>query len=290
MIRVSPATRFGLLMAGLAIGTKLLIVAYGLPFALNPDEPSILKEPFKLTYLYSQGVFAHPTNLFFWVVQGWYGLYFVLGRLVSHWNGSAAFLAALVGESPEILLWGRLLGVVASGCAVYVLSDVIVRTTTGWWHRLLMTSSIALNPVDLVSTAWLKFDGMALLLNAILIAAFVRYLDSDSPRDRQRLYLLAILAYSLRVDLIVFTIVVVLYDLARGRSFRPVLKASLIGATGYCLVTLLPVVLVYRLVAPQQAARAMTVASTFEVNILGRFPAARHSGRFSSWGAGGVCW
>ena len=88
-----------------------------------------------------------------------------------------------------------------------------------------------------------------------------KWVRSNSNRDRQRLYLLAIFFWSVRVDFIVFTFVLVLYDVVRRRPFRVVLKASLVGAGLYCLATLAPVVMVSRWVAPEQAARDVGLGS-----------------------------
>src|SRR5262249_39549869 len=151
------------------------IVMYGLPFEFNPDEPYILKEPFKLTYLYAHGVFAYPTNLFFWIVQIWYGVLFAAGSLVSHWHGLSEVKWSLAAESRSVLLWGRMLGALTSAGAVLVLARTIAQTTSGWGYRVLMAASLALNPIDLVASPWLKFDGIVALFNAILIAAFVKY-------------------------------------------------------------------------------------------------------------------
>ena len=56
------ATLTGAAFAVLSIALKLLIVRYGLPYEFNPDEPYILKDPFKLTFLYTSGDFRSPTD------------------------------------------------------------------------------------------------------------------------------------------------------------------------------------------------------------------------------------
>lgn len=257
-------------MAGISLGSKLLIVRYGLPLEFNPDEPYILKEPFKLAYLYSHGVFAYTTNMLYWILQIWYGLLFVAGRAVSYWTSVAAFKEALVAEAGVLLLWGRLLGVLTSACAIFVLARLIVRTTSGRWSQVLIAGSLALNPIDLVATPWLKFDGVAALLNAILIVAFVRYLESQSTRDRRRLYVLVILACALRTDFILFPPVLVAYDWWRRRPFRDVLTAALAGVALYSLVTLAPLVYVYQWATANRAVPSINVSGTFEAHIFNR--------------------
>jgi len=282
MNRLSPETRLALLMAGVSLATKLPIIGFGLPLEFNPDEAYILKEPFKLTYLYLHGVFAYPTNLFFWIVQGWYTLLFGLGRLAGHWHGVAEFRAALVAEAPGLLLWGRFLGALCAVAAVFLLARTVAQTIVDRRLRWLVAAGLALNPVDLVGTSWLKFDGMVALLNAVLVAALVHYKLTNDERDRRRLYVLAILAYSLRVDFIVFAGVILFHDVVRRRPLRAVLKPSLAGIGLYSIATLAPVVFLYRWIAPDQASRAMNVTGTFEGHILNRLAADWRSGAL--WG------
>lgn len=276
--RLSPGARLGLVMALVNFATKLPILPFGLPVEFNADEIYVLKDPLKLTYLYSQGNFAHPTNLFFWIVQAWYALLFPVGWLLGEWGGLSQFRAAIVSEASLVLFWGRLLGAAASACAVYVLSLAVAHVVQGKWERLLIVAMLALNPLDLVSSAWLKFDGAGLLLNAVLLASFLRYLDSHTDRDRRWLYGLAIAACSFRVDFVALPIAVLVYDAVSRRPFRPVAGAWAAGAAAYGAITLLPLVQAYRYWGRGGVETGLTVATTFESHIFERLVSDLASG------------
>lgn len=257
----------GAAFAALSIGLKLLIVGYGLPHEFNPDEPYILKDPLKLTLLYKSGDFRAPTYLYFWVLQIWYALVFLAGRVFSQWHSFGEFQNLIVGESPKILLAGRLLAVGCSGAAVWILYSVLASTIDDARLRWLTGATLAMNPIDLVSSMWLKFDGPALLMNAFVVAALVRYLNGHDAKARRRLYLLAFIACSFRIDFAVVLAVVAVYDFAVGQPFRPVLPAVSAGAALYCAITLMPVAVLSRHFAASGSAPVLLVSNTFEQNI-----------------------
>jgi len=193
------------------------------------------------------------------------------------WHNAAEFRDAIAGEAPIILFWGRLLGVTASAVGVFILTRMLARTIASRSVRLLVCALLALNPIDLVSSAWLKFDGAAYLMNAVMVAALITYLRDHDGRARRRLYALAIVVCSFRIDLSAFLIATVAHDLVHRHPFAPVRRAIVAGALGYATVTLLPLVLLYRALGRGAAAHAVTgsnllaVSNTFEQNITKYF-------------------
>jgi hypothetical protein len=273
---------FAVAAACVSAALKLPIVAYGLPAEFNADEATILKDPFRLAYLYAHGQFPQSTNLFLWVLQVWYGVLYIGGRLFGAWGALGQFRESIAAESPGVVLWGRLFGVLASACAVYILAVLVARRVPRWPERLLILGTLAVNPVDLVASPWLKYDGAAALVNAILVAAFVRYLDSNERRDRRWLYFLALAAVSFRIDFIVYPIVVILHDAVARRPWRDVAAAAAAGIVTYAVVTLRPVAMVYQVVTAGGANPELNVETPFEGHILERLLADIASGALSA--------
>ena len=58
---------------------RISLVKFGMPFILHPDEPYILKDPFKIVNNYSNFIFNNPFNLTYYFHLIWYGLLFILG-------------------------------------------------------------------------------------------------------------------------------------------------------------------------------------------------------------------
>jgi hypothetical protein len=256
----------GAAFAALSIALKLLIVRYGLPYEFNPDEPYILKDPFKLTFLYTSGDFRSPTNLYFWVLQVWYGLVFLGGLVMSRWHNFGEFRNLIVAESEVILLWGRLFAVACSGAAVWILYRVAERTIGDRRLRWLLGATLAVNPIDLVSSVWLKFDGPGMLLNALVVAALVRYLNGHETAARRRLYMLAVVACSFRIDFAAVLAGIVCYEVATRQALRPMIPTFLAAGALYCVITLMPVAIVARAFT-SPAPRTVLVSNTFEENI-----------------------
>lgn len=227
--------------------------------------------------MYSAGDFSFPTNLFFWIVQAWYGLLFVGGLLTGAWRSAAQFKDLIASEAAIVLLWGRLLGVAASAAGVFILTRMVAPTVDSRSVRLLVYALLVLNPIDLVSSAWLKFDGTAYFVNAILVAALVAYLQDHDLRARRRLYVLAIAACSFRIDLAAFLVITVGYDLIDRQPFAPVRRAIAAGVLAYAVVTLIPMVVIYRAIGRGPGVHTVSgsnllgVSNTFEQNITKYF-------------------
>lgn len=259
--------KVGLFFAALSIVTKLPLVGFGFPHHLNPDEQYILKDPFKLAFMYATGNFSSGTNLLFWVLAVYFGSVFVLGRVLGTWHGFGEFKDLIVTESPTLILCGRVLAVLCAGAGIVVLYRALTKLVPDTRLRLLAIATLALSPIDLVSNAWLKFDGPAFLVNAVVILHIVSYVvDVDDARARRRAYLVAVLACSLRPDFAVVPLALFAFDLWQRRPLRPLVATIATGVAGYAMVTLAPVAFLYRHTIGR--GKGMWVAGSFEQNIL----------------------
>ena len=259
--------KVGLFFAALSIVTKLAHIRFGFPYHLNPDEQYILKDPFKIAFMYATGNFSSGTNLLFWVLAIYFGGVFAFGRALGTWHGFGEFKDLIVTESPKLILCGRVFCVLCAGAAIVVLYRALTKLLPDTRLRLLAIATLALSPIDLMSTAWLKFDGPAFLVNAVVMLHIVTYVvDVDDARPRRRAYLVALLACSLRPDFAVVPLALFVFDLWQRRPLRPIVAPVAAGLAGYALITLAPVASLYRHTIGRS--KGMWVAASFEQNIM----------------------
>jgi hypothetical protein len=224
-----------------SVGLKLPLAWYGLPNTFCHDEIVIFKEPFKMAALYASGDFRSPTNLGYWAVSLWFGIVFLVGRIVGAWPDFAQFRTLVVAESPTLLFWGRIFIIASAATGLWILARVLARTVADPALRALTLATIALNPIDLVSNAWIKLDGLAFLLAAMIIAAIVSYAAEGSLAARRRVYLVATVACTLRPDFFVMLAAFAGYDMfVAGKPVRPLIGTAIICVASFLVITLRP--------------------------------------------------
>lgn len=262
-----------LLLAALVI--KLSMVAYGLPYLFHPDEPYIFKDPFKILFKYTKLDFSSSTNLLFWAVTAWYALFFAGGLLTGHIKGLAEFQDLLAGEDASIILYGRLLSILLSLGGTWFILQIIKRHAKDGALFLLLGLTLILNPIELLSNLWIKFDPAVYFFACLLLNHAYRYFTGNEHHLRNRIYILSFIGLSLRVDLIAFMAAFVLLDFRRhrygsAREFaRARLRPSAIGMLAYLAITMLPFTLL--LGSRLAASGDVGVTQPFESAIVSKY-------------------
>jgi hypothetical protein len=105
-----------------------------------------------------------------------------------------------------------------------------------------------------------------MLLNALIVAALVRYLNGHETAARRRLYMLAVVACSFRIDFAAVLTGIVVYEVATHQPLRPMIPTFLAAGALYCVITLMPVAIVARSFT-SPTTRTVLVSNTFEENI-----------------------
>lgn len=155
----APARAALVLLAIVAVGTALRIsgLAFGLPAVYNPDEVSIMSRALAFaTGDLNPHNFLYPT-LYFYVLFGWIGGWFVLGRLLGVFQSLGAFQQQFFTDPSTIYLAGRALGVVC-GVLTIVLTYRLARR---WWGRaegLAAAAFLATAPFHVRDSHYVKHD------------------------------------------------------------------------------------------------------------------------------------
>lgn len=259
---------------------RLALINYGLPFQTHVDEMTIVKDPFKLAFGYLQGDFSSTTNLYNWLLSGWFGLFFLGGLIAGKWHALSEFKTFLVSDSYEILLFARVLSMMLSLAAVWILLRTLnnlVRDTKWWWSFALL---IVFNPIDLNSTSWVKFDAAAFLSYSLIIHVAHQYFFLEQEEKRGRLYLLMLIAMSIRIEMISYLAGLMAYDLFVFRRdkteefwlrVKPLWRPFLVGVPVYLAITLYPISLIYKFFRGTST-DALTTSPTFEKAIVSKIP------------------
>lgn len=265
-------TRENMIVAAILLVTlllKLSLVDYGMPYLFHPDEPYIFKDPFKLLFKYSNRDFSSPTNLLFWIITAWYALYFLFGVGIGKINGLDHLHQLLAAEDESIIFHGRLLSVIFSLAGSFFILRILKHRFPNPIILFLSGLVVIFNPIEIISNNWIKFDPAAYCCIAFLLSRTYFYLIAPSPKKRNVLYVLAIVALTIRVDLISFLAAFAIFDLRSGlRSEKPMpftlnrAKAVCTGIAIYLCITLLPLVL---LIGDKfSTGNTVPVAPTFE--------------------------
>jgi hypothetical protein len=259
---------------------KWLMINYGLPYQTHVDEMTVLTDPFKKLLLYAQGDFSVPTNLFNWLMVVWYGIVFVIGLIGGAWSGFADFKLFLLSSSGELLLTGRLFSVVASVAGAIIITKLIFRITKNTLERILFALIFVFNPAEIIGSNLVKYEGIAYLFYAAILYLGYGYFVEREKNRRYILYLLLFLALSLRVEMIAYLAGFAIYDFFVEERTTPFIrrigvffKPFAYGVILYCVITLYPLALVYKVTYPN-ATQQLTVSPTYEEAIVTKFPSA----------------
>jgi len=262
------------LIAGLII--KLCIINYGLPYMFHPDEAYIYKDSFKILFNYAHLDFSGTTNVYFWILALWYSLYFVFGLLTNQIHGMSEFRDMLAAEDPAIILHGRLLSVLFSLAAAYFLLQIVKKITKGKILHLIIGLTLILNPLEIISNNWIKFDAPCYCFLAILINLSYKFFVEDQTQLRNKIYIFGFLAAALRIDLAAFFIAFLFIDFSmhspgndRKIFLKKLFKPVSIGIFLYLIITLLPFVMLSNAMG-HTSDESVPVTKSFENAILSK--------------------
>jgi hypothetical protein len=146
----------------LAATLRTIGLAYGLPAVYNPDEIAIMSRALAFgTGDLNPHNFLYPT-LYFYLLFGWMGAYFVAARAVGVVGSLAEFERLYFVDPTSIYLAGRALSVVA-GAATIVAVYVLGRRLFGRRAGLAAALFLAVAPLHVRDSHYVKHDVVATL-------------------------------------------------------------------------------------------------------------------------------
>lgn len=152
------------------------------------------------------------------------------------------------------MIWGRILSLILSTLAAYVLYDLIRKITKVKWIQIIGLITLMYNPFELISNIWIKYDPYVYLVFCILLFYVYSYVVLKDLSLKKKLYIWMFISLTVRIDLIIVLIAVGLYDVGK-LTIKNVLfyvqsnwKLILIGTLTYSLITLLPIVFTNNLI------------------------------------------
>ena len=249
----------GLIVLGTLV-VSIPIIGDAYPHVFHPDEPGILKRPFKHFYQIFKGDFSASLLLYEWLLVIWMGIGFILGLLFQFWSSFKEFSNALVLESGVVIIWGRLLSVVLTSLGHLLLFHFFSSFTSDRRKLALAALCLVFNPFFLPTLFWIKFDAIAYLYSVLTFIFCYRYLILGQSHLQHVIYALGIFALAIRVETVLLPSMVILYDTLRFIRNRervwqsPKSGWSLAISIGLLFFfTLYPVKWIYQLSAPPSA-------------------------------------
>lgn len=244
-----------MILALLAVLIRYKIILFGLPHSLHPDETYIYKDPLKILLLYKNGDFSQPYNLVNWLFTCWTGLLYFGGKLIGQWSSFAEFQDMLVLEHGSIILGYRLMSLLASVVSLLVLHDLCCKITENNTLRILFILTFILNPVEILSDSWIKYDPYVFLMLSVLLNYSYSYFFLDRKHLSRELFILSLTSIAVRIEFIAFFAAILTFDIylslfgpiksSTATHLRRTLASVLTGIFVYCLLTLTPVTFLY---------------------------------------------
>jgi len=141
----------------LALGLRLLALAYGLPATYNPDETPIMNR----ALAFAKGDlnphnFLYP-SLYFYALFGWEALFFLVGRVAGLYHSVADFQREFFTDPSRLFLAGRALTTVfgvATVPALYAFGRRLFDSATG----TIAAAFLAVAPVAVRDAHYVKLD------------------------------------------------------------------------------------------------------------------------------------
>ena len=178
-----PISREPLILAGiLAVGLAFRVVGlgYGLPAVYNPDEIAITSRALAFaTGDLNPHNFLYPT-LYFYVLFGWLGAFFVGASIFGVHPDVAAFQTAFFTDPTNVYLAGRFLSVVC-GLATIVLLFLLARRLFDGATGLLAAWFLAVSPVAVRDAHYVKHDVPVTLIVVVALVAIARVWPGRAP-------------------------------------------------------------------------------------------------------------
>lgn len=182
--RLATVATLALFAAALAL--RSIGLAYGLPAVYNPDEVAIMSRTLSFaTGTLNPHNFLYPT-FYFYVLFAWVGAFLAV-LLATGRVGSVSALRELYFTDPTpIYLAGRALSVV-SGAATVLLLHRLARGLTDWRAGTAAAIFLAVAPLHVRDSHYVKHDVFATMLVVAAYLAIVRvwpHVRTDGKRTR----------------------------------------------------------------------------------------------------------
>ena len=262
-------------VVGLSLTLGVLLARESLPYIYHPDEPVLLKQPFKRLIQYRAGDFSSPFSLYDFLLVIWLGATFLFGYLIEAFPNLVYFQEEIILESPSIILAARLLSVVLVSLGNFLFFSLVEKWTQNRNIALLFALLFVFNPFLLSSAFKVKFEALVYLSTIFLFSILLQYLYSHNPSYRYKAYFWAIFSLSVRIELVMFLILLIGLDLKywgpsplKTHFLSPKLLRTVgFALLGFSLFTLLPLSLFYTLI-PLKPKLDLVSSNTFFGNII----------------------
>jgi len=183
----------------LALGLRLLALAYGLPATYNPDETPILNR----ALAFAKGDlnphnFLYP-SLYLYALFGWEVLFFVVGRVAGLYHSVADFQHEFFTDPSRLFLAGRALTTtfgVATLPALYLFGKRLYDRTTG----VIAAAFLAVAPVAVRDAHYVKLDVPVAFFVVLTHVVVARIVTDPAAAERRRSWVMAGLAAGLTVS------------------------------------------------------------------------------------------
>jgi len=179
-----------LAICAVALGLRLLALAYGLPAIYNPDETPILNR----ALAFAKGDlnphnFLYP-SLYFYALFGWEVLFFILGRMMGLYRSVDDFQREFFTDPSRLFLAGRALTTafgVATVPVLYAFGRRLYDRTTG----LIAAVFLAVAPVAVRDAHYVKLDVPVTFFVVLTHVVLARIVTDPLAAARQRWWVVA---------------------------------------------------------------------------------------------------
>ncbi len=164
----------------LALAVRVYGIGFGLPYADQPDEPSVADKALKMLQSgdLNPHYFVYPT-LYYYMQAALYGIRILWQRLI----GQPVNLASVLPT--DFYLWGRMLTALL-GAGASLLVFVTGRRLYGTAVGLAATLFIAFNSISILNSQFITTDVPAMFFTALAFLLIVRLLPANARQDKTR--------------------------------------------------------------------------------------------------------
>lgn len=205
-----------IMLFSLVIG--IVIIQYGLPYSLHPDEIYLIKHPIKNIFNYAHLEFTSPMSLYGWGLTIWYGMVYCFGWLFHFWGNFGEFQNMIITEHGTITFFGRLYSVLLICVAHYFIYKLIRKITSDKLTKRISFLLFVLNPVLLSSAYWVKFEAAVYLSSCIMLNITYDYFVLNKGNYRKYIYIISIILLSVRIELVCFLFAILIFDYKKRKS------------------------------------------------------------------------
>ena len=258
---------------GISLIVGIVLASESLPYIYHPDEPVLLKQPFKRLIQYKAGDFSSAFSLYDLLLVLWLGLTYLVGYTLGIYSGITHFGEEIILESASVVFAARMLSVflvsLAHGCLFFFLKRQKISPFQAFLFNLLFL----FNPILLAFAYKIKFEAIVYFFSIFLLSKTYDYFQTKTQRNK--VYFWIIISLAVRIELIIFFFLAIIIDLNSGFFKRPLselftakfIRSISLGILIYCLITLHPITFLYSFY-PERAGLNLVSEHTFLGNIL----------------------